>query len=175
MHLTEQEKKRGVAYHEAGHATLTLLSRFFQLTDPAIMLAPTFEKTAQAGTRPRDGAPGICKEAGLEQVEIALAGFAGEIMLAHISKSEGRRIVLHEQSAEFDFEFANGALAYWKAQDQHKALFESALAELEAHRDVFLEIAGLIEQRIGSQPSLSKTEVEALPGVQLLMESKRPL
>ena len=82
MRLTDQEKKKGVAYHEAGHATLTLISRFFQLTDPAIVLAPTLDKTAQSGARPRPGAPGICLEAGLEQAEIALGGMAGETMLA---------------------------------------------------------------------------------------------
>lgn len=175
MQLTDQEKKRGVAYHEAGHATLTLISRFFQLTDPAIVLAPTLDKTAQSGAGPRPGAPGICREAGLEQAEIALGGMAGEAMLARISEVEGRRIVLHDESADFDINFVKGNLRYWKTENHLNALTDSALETLESNRDVFLEIAALIERSIGSRASLSKSEVEALPGVQRLMANKRPL
>jgi len=175
VNLTDQEKKRGIAYHEAGHATLTLISRFFQLTDPAIVLAPTLDKTAQSGTRPRPGAPGICREAGLEHAEIALAGMAGEAMLARISEAEGRRIVLHDESADFDISFVQGNLKYWEAEDQLRALNDSALETLESNLDAFLEIADLIERSIGSKASLSKLEVEALPGAQRLMANKRPL
>lgn len=103
MQLTDGEKKRGVACHEAGHAALTLISRFFQVTEPAIVLAPRSDRTAQSGTCSRQ--PGLPpnREMSLEHVEIALAGKAGEIMLERISEANGRRIVLHADSAEYDF------------------------------------------------------------------------
>ena len=175
MQLTDQEKKRGIAYHEAGHATLTLISRYFQLTDPAIVLTPTLDKTAQSGVRPQPGAPGICQEAGLEQAEIALAGMAGEAMLARVSEGEGRRIVLHGGSTDFDLNFVRANLKYWKTENQFDVLANSAFETLELNREAFLAIAALIEVSIGSRASLSKAEVEALPGVKRLIANKRPL
>jgi hypothetical protein len=175
MQLTDDEKKRGVACHEAGHAVLTLISRFFQLSDPAIVLAPTADRTAQSGTRPREPGLHTNREMSLEHVEIALAGKAGEMMLEQISEENGRPIVLHADSTEIDFQYANDALTHWEAGSEREMLLASALGVLATYREAWEEIAGLIEQRIGHQESLSKEEVESLPGAQLLMAKKRPL
>jgi hypothetical protein len=173
--LTEEEKQRGTAHHEAGHAILTIVSRFFQLTDPAIILAPTPDRTAQSGTRPRKEGLLTTKEMGLEHVEIALAGKAGELLLERISATEGRRITLHADSCEDDFALAASALKYYEAEGEFQRLLYSASACLEQHRKVWEEVASLVMQRMGHQDSLSKHEVESLPGVQELMKKKRPL
>jgi len=173
--LTEEEKRRGTAHHEAGHAILTVVSRFFQLTDPAIILVPTPGRTAQSGTRPcQQGLP-TTKEMALEHVEIALAGRAGELLLERITAAEGRQIKLHADSCDDDLRYARTALKYYQAEVEHQRLLDSAYACLEEHHEVWKELAALVMRRMGQQVSISKQEVESLPGVQELMAKKRPL
>lgn len=173
--LTEEEKKRGTAHHEAGHAVVTIFSRYFQLTDPAIILAPTPGRTAQSGTRPRHPGLRITKDVGLEHVEIGLAGKAAELLFEKITAAEGRQVTLHADSCADDFEAANRALEFYEAQDERQRLLESAYECLVQHQAVWEDVAALVMQRMGHQASLSKQEVESLPSVQELIKKKRPL
>lgn len=175
MRLTEDEKKRGTARHEAGHALLTVVSRFFQLSDPAMKLAPTPDRTAQSGTRPRERGLQITREMGIEHAEIALAGKAAERFFEELTAMQGRRIALHFDSAEDDFAIARQTLRHYKAEDQFDALIESAYETIKAHQDAWEAIAELAYRGIGLVDELSKAEVEALPAVQRLMSKKRPL
>jgi hypothetical protein len=171
--LTEEEKKRGTAHHEAGHAVLTVVSRFYQLSDPAMKLEPTPDRTAQSGTRPRAPGQRPDRDKALEHVEIALAGKAAERLFEEITEREGRRIALHSDSAWDDLNYAGEALRYWGAEDQHDALMGSAYLTIKANQEAWEEIADLAVRGIGVVSELSKAEVEALPAVQKLIANKR--
>lgn len=173
--LTEEDKRRGTAHHEAGHAVLIIASRYFQLTDPAIILAPTPDRTAQSGTRPRQMELETTKDMGLEHVEIGLAGKAGELLFEKITALEGRRVKLHSDSCADDFKRADLALKYWGAETERQRLLDSAYECLVQHQAVWEDIAALVMQRMGHQEFLSKQEVESLPSVQELIKNKRPL
>jgi hypothetical protein len=173
--FTDEELKRATAHHEAGHAVLALVSRFYQLTDPAMVLAATVDATAQSGARPRQkGLPSEVDMA-LEQVEIALAGLAAEMLFEEITELEGRRIVMHAESCDGDLQFARGALAYWKSSNKLDALTQSAYRTLKTHRADWEEIAEFARMRIGVTDKIAKAELEALPAAQRLMAAKRPL
>ena len=153
---------------------MIILSRYFQLTDPAIILEATPDRVAQAGSRPRHPNPPLTRERGLEQIEIAFGGKAGEMLLEEVTKSEGRLIQLHTDSTADDFNVINGAAEYWEAEDQRDALFASARQLVEENRQAWEDIANLAIQSMGKKPSLSKLEVESLPSVQALLQKKRP-
>lgn len=170
--LNDDEKRRCLAHHEAGHAVMTLASRYFQLADPAIILESTYGRTAQSGTRPRVAGLVVTKEMALEHATIALAGRAGELRLEEISEIEGRRITPHAGSTADDFQNVSGALKYWEAQDKLEELQVAAKMCIQLNEQAWGEIALLVTQKIGHVKSLSKAEVESLPSVKALLMKK---
>lgn len=173
--FTDEELKRATAHHEAGHALLTIVSRFFQLGEPGMKLAPTVDATAQSSTRPRVRGMPTEKAMALEHVEIALAGRAAEMLFEEISERAGRRIFLHADSPADDFNYAGGALRYWSAEDQFDALMASAYGTVKANQAEWEELAEFARQRIGVVAEIPKAELESLPAVQRLLAKKRPL
>ena len=105
--------KRATAHHEAGHMTLTLASKHFELNDPAANLRAVPGKSAQSGNRLSDpkNPPVDRREKELERVMIALGGLAAEELFAEISlQEEGAAIVLHADSTWHDIDYAQEEL-----------------------------------------------------------------
>ncbi|MBS0437097.1 MAG: hypothetical protein JSR75_19800 [Proteobacteria bacterium] len=173
--FTAKELQRATAHHEAGHAVVTLASRYFQLPDPALKLEPEPGKTAQSGTRPRVPGMPVTKEAALEHIAVALAGREAEKIFADITQAEGRRISLHADSAEFDLNWAAAGLRHWQAEHLRADLERQARECIEANIDAWKEIAQLVMDSFGVKPELGKAEVEALPAVQKMLLNKPPL
>lgn len=173
--LTDEENRRGTVHHEAGHAVVTLASRYFQLTDPAIILESTPGRTAQSGTRPRIAGQNVTRDMALEHVKIALAGKAGELLLEEITQAEGRRITLHADSTADDFQYVSGALQHWNAKDEREDLLACARGCIQRNQRAWEDIALLAMCKIGKEKSLSKAEVESIPSVKGLLARKPPI
>jgi hypothetical protein len=167
---SRDDATQSTAHHEAGHVTLTLASRHFELADPAVILKATKDRTAQAGVRPLDKS--ITREKSLEHLKIALGGKAGEERFSDRTEALGRRIALHVESTAFDLAWVQSGLAYWKAEGDFDSLMASAREILEAHDDVWKDVADFLIASDGKD-SVGKADIESLLSVKAMIAAKR--
>lgn len=144
---------------------LIVISRFFQFTDPSIVLAATLDRIAQTGTHPRFRGQGIEYAVGLEQVEIALAGQAAERLFRG-----GHRPEVAPDCSSFGQRLRRLQIRPQRAsllgrRGQPDALMESAYQTIKASQEAREEIPDLAMRGIGVRDKRSKAEAEALPAV----------
>lgn len=131
-------ERRITAWHEAGHVVATLISRHFDIGDPAVDFRSSPRAKAVAGVKKLSGpGPAIVAEA-KELYAIAIGGLVAEWTLESVSKTEGRAIYPSEDGASADIAWAHGLIAHHRFDEEQ--LEEEARALLEEHLLAIIEL-----------------------------------
>lgn len=158
-------ERRVTAWHEAGHVVATLISRHFEVNDPAVDFRSNPRGKAFAGVKKLSGpAPPTVAEA-KELYAIALGGrIAEDTLEAWSRQAEGRAIYPDDAGASADLAWARGLVAHHQFDEE--LLEEEARNRLAEHLEVVVELGDRWWRSKATQ--VSRSELLAIPVVAAL-------
>lgn len=163
-------ERKVTAWHEAGHVIVVLLSKHFDIGDPAIDLRPSSRGHAYAGTKRLFVSPRVTDAEAREIVKIAYAGSVGQDWLELVSRDQGpgQAIYPDPANASGDLAMADSVLAQHGLETEREALWTAAQDAIGDHVQTFMALA----EHVWRSPSdvLSRADLLAIPEIAELVE-----
>ena len=166
--LSEADQAAELPGQRAAQATLALCSPFFSKDKHAIDFDPD-------GFYFKDLPVDVAKndlETTLRYAEVALGSMAAILMKEQAAKLKGAEPRIPAFVYAHDLSLADRALAIWNMPLLREELLSSARAKLCKHASVWRDITAFVASRVLTQPSMSLSEIEALPSVQNMMAAR---
>lgn len=164
---SESIEKRVTAWHEAGHLISIVISRHFDVNDPAVDFRSGPRGKAFAGAKKLSGSAPLTPEEARELYAINLAGRLAEETLTLWSQGEGRTIYPDEVGAKADLAMTEGIIAHH--QFDADQIQEETRYQFTEHLEVLVAVGDRL-WKWGAE-TVSRAEFLSLPEIAALARS----
>ncbi len=143
---TSEEERWIMAFHEAGHITITILSHYFDIKDPAvkIIMDDEFGAISEIKKIHDTTTPTAAIESTKEYVRIALGGRVSELMYSDVTAQTGAKVYPNPNGADGDIKSAKETLQLQNMDEQYDQLYSEAATIVCENWDTVTEIAEAI-------------------------------